>query len=87
MAEKINENTPILLEYGKIPDSKFCGQKDRHAEQNLNVFEQDTCLRLSKRLCYILRYGAQKEGLQVDGSGLKGKQLRIYSLVFISTLA
>ena len=32
-------------------------KKDMHAE------------RLSKRMSYILRYGAKKEGLQVDDSG------------------
>ena len=42
--------------------SKFVYSKVDHRDEET--------ARLSKRLCYILRYGAVKEGLHVDDAGI-----------------
>ena len=43
--------------------------------------ERDFSERLSKRLCYILRYGAVKEGLTVHEGGMP----RRFSYLFAAT--
>ncbi|WAR01394.1 hypothetical protein MAR_007952 [Mya arenaria] len=48
---------PTTAEIKKMADTIRCGKEDKYAD------------RLPKRLCYILRYGAVKEGLTVHEGG------------------
>lgn len=49
--------------YDSLPHKQAAdSSSDKHDEQSARE-------RLSKRLTYVLRYGARKEGLQVDDSG------------------
>ena len=56
-----------------IADFKFINETMSHKNSENGA----TGNRLSKRLCYILRYGAVKQGLTVHEGGNKMKQLII----------